>query len=122
MKKGTSSIAFKRRWIQLRDQMNYPLTLNPFVFTKSFFSWVVLGIVGGIVTGLYWLLISSLMEFTHHFLKGWEVITIMTIGGLIIGLIIYLWGDPGELDIVVNNVRFNGGRLDTKNNIPMIIT
>ncbi len=122
MRKGTSSIAFKRRWIQLRDQMNYPLTLNPFVFTRSFFSWIALGIAGGIVTGLYWLLISSLMEFTHHFLKGWEVITIMTLGGLIIGLIIYFWGDPGELDIVVNNVRFNGGRLDTKNNIPMIIT
>lgn len=55
-------------------------------------------------------------------MEGWQVISIMTIAGLIIGLIIYFWGDPGELDIVVNNVRFTGGHLDTRNNIPMIIT
>lgn len=39
-----------------------------------------------------------------------------------VGLIVHYWGDPGELDIVVNNVRFKGGQLDTRNNIPMIIT
>jgi len=37
-----------------------------------------------------------------------EIIGIMGAGGFIIGLIIHLWGDPGELDIAVNNVRFNG--------------
>jgi len=48
------------------------------------------------------------MRFTHNFTSGWEIIGIMGAGGFIIGLIIHLWGDPGELDIAVNNVRFNG--------------
>ncbi len=117
-----SDFSRRRRLIKLRSQIHIPLKLNPFVFTRSFFIWVILGILGGIVTGLYWLLISNLMEFTHEFLKGWQIITIMGGTGLIIGLIIHFWGDPGELDIVVNNVRFKGGHLDTKNNLPMIIT
>lgn len=62
------------------------------------------------------------MRYTHNFTSGWEIILIMGAGGFIIGMVIHLWGDPGKLDIVVNNVRFNGGRLDTKNNVPMIIT
>lgn len=117
-----SSFSRRRKFIQLRNEIKTPLTLNPFVFTRLFFVWIALGVAGGIVAGLYWLLISFLMRFTHHFTSGWEIIAIMTGGGFIIGLIVHYWGDPGELDIVVNNVRFKGGQLDTRNNIPMIIT
>src|SRR5699024_4905383 len=106
----------KRKLVRLRNQINYPLKLNPFLLSKSFFSWILLGLMGGVATGLYWILISNLMEFTQNFLQGWQVITIMGGTGLIVGLIIHFWGDPGELDIVVNNVRFKGGHLDTKNN------
>jgi H+/Cl- antiporter ClcA len=116
------SFSRRRKFIQLRNQIKAPLTLNPFVFSRSFFIWTILGIAAGIVTGLYWIIISFLMRYTHNFTLGWEIILIMGAGGFIIGLVIHLWGDPGKLDIVVNNVRFNGGRLDTKNNVPMIIT
>lgn len=123
MEKKLSGISRKRKWIQLRNQINHPLTLNPFVFSQSFFTWVGLGIVCGVATGLYWLLISTLMELTHeYFNMGWQIVALMGFGGLVIGLIIHFWGDPGELDIVVNNVRFKGGKLDTKNNWIMVVT
>lgn len=117
-----SDFSRRRKWIQIRDQINAPLTLNPFVFTKSFFLWVSLGIAGGIVAGLYWILIDYLMRVTRQFTAGWEVITIMGLAGLLIGLIIYFTGDPGELQIVLNNIRFKGGKLDTRNNPTMIVT
>lgn len=117
-----SDFSRRRKWIQLRNQINTPLSLNPFVFTKSFFVWVSLGVVGGIVAGLYWLLIDNLMKLSHLFTEGWQVISIMGGAGLIIGLIIHFRGDPGEMEIVVNNIRFNGGRLDTRNNPSMIVT
>lgn len=112
----------RRKWIGLRNQINAPLKLNPFVFTKQFFMWASLGIVGGIVAGLYWLLINLLMKFFGQFSAGWEVILIMGGGGLIIGLIIHFVSEPGEMDLVVNNVRFNGGRLETRHNPSMIVT
>lgn len=112
----------KRKWIALRNQINAPLRLNPFVFTKQFFMWASLGIVGGIVAGLYWLLINFLMRFFGQFNAGWEVILVMGGGGLIIGVIIHFVSEPGEMDLVVNNVRFNGGRLETRHNPSMIVT
>lgn len=117
-----ASFSRRRKWIQLRNQINVPLTLNTIVFSKSFFIWTLLGIVGGIVTSIYWIVVDHLMELSQEFTLGWQIVAIMGGVGLIVGLIIHFYGDPGEMDIVVNNVRFNGGRLDTKNNVPMIIT
>lgn len=117
-----SNFSRRRRWIQLRNQINVPLTLNSIVFSRSFFIWTLLGIIGGIVTSLYWIVVDHLMELSAEFTLGWQIIAIMGGVGLIVGLIIHWYGDPGEMDIVVNNVRFNGGRLDTRHNVPMIIT
>lgn len=118
----TSDISRRRKWIQLRNQINAPLRLNPFVFTKSFFLWVFLGIVGGIVAGLYWLMIDYLMKFFGRFNQGWEIVGIMAAGGLVIGLIIHFISETGEMDEVVNNIRFNGGKLETRHNPAMIAT
>lgn len=112
----------RRKWIQLRDQVSVPLKMNPFVFTRSFFIWVTLGIVGGLVAGLYWITVVYLMEITKGLSEWWEVISIMGGAGLILGLVIYFRGDPGELEVVLNNIRFKGGRLDTRNNPSMIVT
>ncbi|MBN9349919.1 MAG: chloride channel protein [Chitinophagaceae bacterium] len=117
-----SDFSRRRKLILLRDQVNRPLKLNPFVFTKSFFVWTLLGILGGIVAGIYWIIIDHLMRFVKNFSAGWEVITIMGGAGLILGLIIYFKGDPGKLDVVLNNIRFKGGELDTKHNGSMIVT
>lgn len=117
-----SDFSRRRKWIQLRNQINAPLRINPFVFTKSFFLWVTLGVVGGIVAGLYWLLINFLMTYFGQFKQGWEVILIMGLGGLAIGLIIHFISETGEMDEVVNNIRFKGGKLETRYNPAMIAT
>jgi H+/Cl- antiporter ClcA len=46
----------------------------------------------------------------------------MTVGGLLAGLVIYFIGDPGEIQLIVNNIRFNKGKLDPKNNPSMIFS
>lgn len=117
-----SDFSRRRKWIHIRDQINAPLTLNPFVFTKAFFVWAALGVIGGIVAGVYWIAIDNLMRFVKLYSEGWQVVGIMGFAGLAIGLIIYFTGDPGELEIVLNNIRFKGGRLDTHNNPAMIAT
>lgn len=111
-----------RRLVALRNQVNTPLRMNPFVFSKAFFFWVALGIIGGVVASLYWLVLDHLIMFSEKFNHPWEVISIMTLGGLAAGLVIHYMGDPGEMELVVNNIRFKGGRLDPKNNKSMILS
>ncbi len=116
------SYARRRKWIKLRDQINAPLVMNPFVFTKSFFIWVLLGILGGIVAGLYWNTALFLIEWVKQFDAGWQIVLIMGGAGFLLGLIIHLAGDPGELEIVLNNIRFKGGKMDTHHNPSMVAT
>jgi len=56
------------------------------------------------------------------FFEGWQVIPTMAIAGLLAGVIIHFFGDPGEIDLIVNNIRFNKGRLDPKNNFSMVLS
>jgi len=83
--------------------------------------WSVLGLIGGIIAGLYWIVLEFL---THQlaFFGGWQVIPVMAICGLLAGLIIHFIGDPGEIHLIVNNIRFNKGKLDPKNNPSMILS
>ncbi|WP_366878417.1 chloride channel protein [uncultured Christiangramia sp.] len=46
----------------------------------------------------------------------------MAVAGLLAGLIIHLIGDPGEIHLIVNNIRFNKGKLDPKNNLSMVLS
>src|SRR5690606_41712977 len=56
------------------------------------------------------------------FFDGWQVIPTMALAGLLAGLIIYYIGDPGEILLIVNNIRFNNGKLDPKNNLSMVLS
>lgn len=83
--------------------------------------WAFLGLIGGVIAGVYWIG----LEFLTHTLalfEGWKVIPVMTVGGLLAGLVIYFIGDPGEIQLIVNNIRFNKGKLDPKNNPSMIFS
>lgn len=95
--------------------------MNPFVFSRLFFLWAGLGALGGIIAGVYWLILEFFMHGLHG-IEGLWVIPLMTIGGLVAGLIIHFIGDPGEIQLIVNNIRFKGGRLDYKNNPSMILS
>lgn len=69
----------------------------------------------------YWIILEWL---THSlaFFTGWMVIPIMAVSGLLAGLIIYFIGDPGEIHLIVNNIRFKRGKLNPKNNPSMVLS
>lgn len=111
----------KRKLVQYLSILDNPIRFNPFVFNRNFFLWALLGISGGVVAGVYWIVVEFLIHFMEGF-QGWFVIPVMAISGLAAGLIIHFIGDPGEIHLIVNNIRFNKGKLDPKNNPSMILS
>ncbi|HLT33199.1 MAG TPA: chloride channel protein [Aquaticitalea sp.] len=111
----------RRKLVTYLNILDQPVRFNPFVFSRTFLLWSVLGLIGGIIAGLYWIVLEFL---THQlaFFGGWQVIPVMAICGLLAGLIIHFIGDPGEIHLIVNNIRFNKGKLDPKNNPSMILS
>jgi len=111
----------RRKLVTYLNILDQPIKFNPFVFSRTFVLWAFLGLLGGIIAGVYWIV----LEFLTHklsFFSGWEVIPVMAICGLLAGLIIHFIGDPGEIHLIVNNIRFNNGKLDPKNNPSMILS
>jgi H+/Cl- antiporter ClcA len=111
----------RRLALTLRQQAAQPLQFNPFVFSRTFFLWVLVGLVGGLIAGAYWLVLAQLLQL-FGLVKGWWVVPLMGGAGLLAGLIIHRLGDPGEMSLLVNNIRFRGGRLQPRNNPAMILS
>jgi len=111
----------KKKIINYLNILDQPIKFNPFVFSWSFLLWALLGLIGGITAGVYWII----LEFLTHkvaFFEGWQVIPVMATGGLLAGLVIHFIGDPGEIQLIVNNIRFNKGKLNPKNNPSMVLS
>src|SRR5690554_353870 len=111
----------RRKLIKYRDVLDQPIRFNPFVFSRMFILWALLGLIGGVISGVYWVVLMYLTDFLAVY-QGWLVIPVMAICGLLAGLIIYFIGDPGEMELMVNNIRFKKGKLDPKNNPSMILS
>src|SRR5690606_24173053 len=94
---------------------------NPFAYSRSFLLWALLGLIGGLIAGIYWIALEHLTAGLAVF-EGWRVIPLMAGCGLLAGLIIHFIGDPGEIQLIVNNIRFNKGKLDPKHNPSMILS
>ena len=111
----------RRKLVTYLGILDQPVKFNPFVFSRNFILWALLGLLGGVIAGLYWVVLEFL---THQFtyFSGWTVIPLMTLCGLGAGLVIHFIGDPGEIHLIVNNIRFNKGKLDPKNNPSMILS
>ncbi|SFB96710.1 H+/Cl-antiporter ClcA [Flagellimonas taeanensis] len=111
----------KRKLVTYLNILDQPVRFNPFVFSRIFLLWAFLGLVGGMIAGIYWIVLQFL---THElaFFTGWKVVPIMGISGLLAGLIIHFIGDPGEIHLIVNNIRFNKGKLNPRNNPSMILS
>lgn len=111
----------KRKLIQYANLLDQPIRFNPFLFSRDFFLWAFLGLIGGTIAGIYWITLETM---THWFavFQGWHVIPLMTISGFLAGMVIHFFGDPGEIHLIVNNIRFNKGRLNPKNNFSMILS
>lgn len=111
----------RRKLVSYLNILDQPVQFNPFVFSRIFLLWAFLGLLGGVIAGVYWIG----LEFLTHQLAifgGWQVIPAMAICGLLAGLVIHFIGDPGEIQLIVNNIRFNKGKLDPKNNPSMILS
>ncbi|MFV0539714.1 MAG: chloride channel protein [Aestuariibaculum sp.] len=111
----------RRKLVTYLNILDQPVRFNPFVFSRSFLLWAFLGLLGGIIAGAYWIGLEFLMH-NLSFFNGWQVIPLMAICGLLAGLIIHFIGDPGEIHLIVNNIRFNKGKLDPKNNPSMVLS
>lgn len=111
----------RRKLVAYLNILDQPVRFNPFVFSRTFLLWAFLGLVGGLIAGGYWI---GLELLTHQiaFFTGWQVIPVMAICGFLAGLIIHFIGDPGEIHLIVNNIRFNKGKLDPKNNPSMVLS
>ncbi len=115
------SLKRERKIVALRNQLREPLKLNPFLFSRLFFLWVFIGFTGGLIAGVYWIALEHLTHTLAVF-SGLSVIPLMAVAGLLAGLVIHFIGDPGEIQLIVNNIRFKGGRLEPKNNPSMILS
>ncbi|MBP1840256.1 chloride channel protein [Formosa algae] len=111
----------KRKLVTYLNILDQPIKFNPFVFSRTFLLWALVGLIGGCIAGLYWIVLEF---FTHKlaFFEGWSVIPVMAICGYLAGLVIHFIGDPGEIHLMVNNIRFNKGKLDPKNNPSMVLS
>lgn len=111
----------KRKLVTYLNILDQPIRFNPFVFSRTFLLWAFLGLIGGLIAGLYWITLEFLTHEISLF-EGWLVIPVMVTCGLLAGLVIHFIGDPGEIHLIVNNIRFNKGKLDPKNNPSMILS
>ena len=111
----------KRKLIRYLNILDQPIRFNPFVFSRTFLLWAILGLLGGLIAGIYWVILEFLTHKIAYF-DSWQVIPTMGICGLLAGLVIHFVGDPGEINLIVNNIRFNNGKLDPKNNPSMILS
>ena len=111
----------RRKIVESLDLLDRPIRFNPFVFSRMFFLWVILGIAGGLISGIYWIILEHFIELLAIFSGIW-VIPTMAIAGLLAGIVIHKIGDPGEIQLIVNNIRFKNGKLDPKNNTSMLLS
>ena len=111
----------KRQYLEIRNKVYEKLELNPFVLSRQFLYWVLIGLIGGAIAAVYWIALEYVLHYSM-LLSGWILIPLMAGAGLLVGLIIHWIGDPGEMDLIVNNIRFKGGRLDPKNNPAMLLS
>lgn len=114
-------IGRRRKLVSYSNLLDHPIRFNPFVFSRMFILWAILGLIGGVISGSYWVILMIFTDFLGAW-QGWLVIPVMAISGLLAGLIIYFIGDPGEMELMVNNIRFNKGKLDPKNNPSMVLS
>ncbi|WP_313929990.1 chloride channel protein [Trichocoleus sp. FACHB-262] len=94
---------------------------NPLTMSRWVLLWMTVGAAGGLFAALYW----NVLELLTHALEvftGPVLLLIMPLAGLLIGLVIYWLGNPGEIAVIVDNIHFQGGRLDMRRNPAMILS
>ncbi|BAZ21788.1 Cl- channel voltage-gated family protein [Kalymmatonema gypsitolerans NIES-4073] len=93
---------------------------NPFIISRWVLRWVVVGTFCGLFAGLYWNILELMIHGLQKF-QGPTLLFLMPLAGLIIGVVIHYLGNPGEIGVIVDNIHFQGGRLDARKNPSMIL-
>ncbi|MEI2582307.1 chloride channel protein [Scytonema sp. PRP1] len=93
---------------------------NPFIISRWVLRWVVVGTFCGLFAGLYWNILELMIHGLQKF-QGPTLLFVMPLAGLIIGVVIHYLGNPGEIGVIVDNIHFQGGRLDARKNPSMIL-
>lgn len=114
------------------DETTTPI-VRDLTYAQIIFWSAVIGIAGGLVaTGYYFLLEGSMhlvwhqlpemlqVQFPGEFLSKNYVWIAASIGGLLVGLSLYIMGLPGEVAFVVDQVH-DPGRIDMKQTPAMIV-
>ncbi|RHX77813.1 chloride channel protein [Leptospira yasudae] len=94
---------------------------NPFMLSRLTFFYLILGVAGGLFSAAFWMLLEYLIRFASA-VSGVYTIPFMAGSGLLIGLIIHFLGEPGEISLVIDNIRFRGGKLDASQNPSMALS
>ncbi|TGK34903.1 chloride channel protein [Leptospira gomenensis] len=108
--------------LPLRDLLRSPALVlsrkNPFMLSRLTFFYVILGVIGGLFSATFWMLLEYLTNFFAS-LSGVYTVPVMTVSGLLIGIVIHFLGEPGEISLVIDNIRFRGGKLEPGQNPSM---
>ncbi|MGB3300931.1 MAG: chloride channel protein [Phormidesmis sp.] len=113
----------KHRFNQLfLDQwLPYLSTKNPITLSRWVVCWATIGIGSGLFAGLYWNVLELLTHAMRSF-QGVSLLIVMPLSGLLVGLIIHVLGNPGEISFIVDNIHSRGGRIDTRQNPSMVLS
>ncbi|HEY9613775.1 chloride channel protein [Allocoleopsis sp.] len=93
---------------------------NPLMLSRWVIRWAVVGTACGLFAGLYWYILELITHALEQF-TGPSLLVVMPLAGLVIGLVIYFLGNPGEIAVIVDNIHFRGGRLDARKNPSMLL-
>jgi H+/Cl- antiporter ClcA len=104
----------------LRQLLN-PTWQNPLTLSRWVLAWAILGIGCGLFASAYWLVLANLIQGLETW-DGLILLVVMPLSGLLIGLIIHVLGNPGEIGLMIDNIHSQGGRLETRENPSMILT
>lgn len=105
----------------LRSRVLVVSRKNPFMLSRLTIFYVILGIAGGLFSAAFWMLLEYLTHFASA-ISGIYTIPFMTVAGLLVGIIIHFLGEPGEISLVIDNIRFRGGKLEASQNPSMALS
>lgn len=94
--------------------------LNPLTISRWVLLWAIVGAICGLFAACYWLVLEWMTHGLEVF-TGSSLLIVMPLAGLFIGLVIHFLGNPGEIGLLVDNIHFRGGRLDSRENPSMIL-
>ncbi len=94
---------------------------NPLTLSRRVVCWAAIGVGSGLFAGLYWTVLELLTHVLRSF-QGVSLLIVMPLSGLLIGLILHVLGNPGEISLIVDNIHSRGGRIDTRQNPSMVLS